>query len=339
MNWVRAHYDRVAVIAGALFLLLCSFFIWQSASAFDDTFAALRSGPQKAAEPPAQAVELQAAAEKMRKPSQWAFSGRSGLFVPEKHFIAPNGQPATLQTTEVHPPVPNDWLDQFSLPIAESDVLTQDPDGDGFNNLEEWQGHTNPTEKESRPPYTVKLKLKSYSQEAFPFIFSAAPGAGTYQLNYADLTAPMDGKAHIDRSKDTILAQKGEPITSWDPQQKKTVDTGYRIVDFKEKSEADPNGKATGLVIDTSELTIENTKTKERVKLVKEMPAVSPGAVATFFYPLGQPPEFTVKKDGEFSLPPETEIRYKLVDVQPERAVIVNTQKPNERIEIGPLTP
>jgi hypothetical protein len=29
------------------------------------------------------------------------------------------------------------------------------------------------------------------------------------------------------------------------------------------------------------------------------------------------------------------EINYKLVDVQPTKAVIVNTQKPNARIEIG----
>jgi hypothetical protein len=47
---------------------------------------------------------------------------------------------ATLQTTEVHPPVPNEWLEQFGLPIAESDVLAQDPDTDGFPNLEEWHG-------------------------------------------------------------------------------------------------------------------------------------------------------------------------------------------------------
>ena len=85
--------------------------------------------------------------EKLKQPAQWTFSSRSGLFVPEKHFIGANGMPATLQTTEVHPPVPNEWLEQFDLPIADADVLTQDPDGDGFTNLEEWQNHTNPTDK------------------------------------------------------------------------------------------------------------------------------------------------------------------------------------------------
>jgi len=38
-------------------------------------------------------------------------------------------------------------------------------------------------------------------------------------------------------------------------------------------------------------------------------------------------------------LKPVEEIKYKLVDVQPAKAVIVNTQKPNEPIEIGFAAP
>jgi hypothetical protein len=36
---------------------------------------------------------------------------------------------------------------------------------------------------------------------------------------------------------------------------------------------------------------------------------------------------------------PLEEIKYKLVDVQPDKAVIMNTQKPNEPIEIGFANP
>ena len=123
--------------------------------------------------------------ERLQAPAQWTATGRSGLFVPEKHFIGADGQPATLQNTLLHPPVPNEWLEEFGLPITEADVLTQDPDGDGFTNLDEWQGHTNPIEKESHPPYTFKLKLRSYAQEAFPLIFSSSVG-DTYAINNVD---------------------------------------------------------------------------------------------------------------------------------------------------------
>jgi hypothetical protein len=38
-------------------------------------------------------------------------------------------------------------------------------------------------------------------------------------------------------------------------------------------------------------------------------------------------------------LPVDPQTRYKLIDVQPDRAVIVQTQKPDERIEVGLLAP
>jgi hypothetical protein len=38
-------------------------------------------------------------------------------------------------------------------------------------------------------------------------------------------------------------------------------------------------------------------------------------------------------------LKPVEEIKYKLVDVQPAKAVIVNMERPNERIEIGFAAP
>jgi len=72
-----------------------------------------------------------------------------------------------------------------------------------------------------------------------------------------------------------------------------------------------------------------------QVTLVKEKVATSPQSVATFVYTWGGRREFEVRKDQEFSLKPVEEITYKLVDVQPNKAVIVNTQKPNARIEIG----
>ncbi len=277
------------------------------------------------------------AAANLQKPPQWTFGGRSGLFVPEKHFIGPDGMPATLQTTEVHPPVPNEWLEEFGLPIAEADVLTQDPDGDGFTNLEEWQGKTNPTAKDSHPAFIAKLKLKSFTRESFPLTFQAAPGVDTFQLNYIDPKAPLpaDGKPR----PETILATLGKSIMRWDPALRKEVSTGYRVVDFKEKSQSS-SGRVNQLVEDVSELTLENEKTKERVVLVKEKTAVSPGSVGTFVYTWATPPqEFVIKKDEEFSLPPDAEIRYKLIDVQPDKAVIVNTQKPEERIEIALLAP
>ena len=311
---LRTQYDRVAVIAAALFLLVCAFFIWRSAAKFNDNFASLQTTvPPKPAAPPAKAVELASALDKLHQPPQWTFSGRSGLFVPEKHFIGPGGMPTTLQTTEVHPPVPNEWLDQFGLPIADADVLTQDPDADGFNNLEEWQSHTNPTDKNSHPPFIVKLKMKSFTREPFRLVFASRTG-DTFGVNTSDLKEP------------TQFLKVGDVIHG----------TKFKIVDFTEKT----THNQYGTDVDVSELALENEETGARVNLVKEQIMISPESVANFVYIMGaERREFAVKKDQEFSLPPEPDIRYKLIDVQPDKAVVVNTQNPHERIEVGLLAP
>ena len=311
MNWVRAHYEKALLIGAALLLSLSSIFIWRNAARFGSTLAGMPPAPSsKSVSPLAKAEELAAAAAKLRQPPQWTFGGRSGLFVPEKHFIAANGEPATLQTTEVHPPVPNEWLEQFGLPIADADVLEQDPDGDGFTNLEEWQGHTNPTDRNSHPEYYTKLKLISTSEEPFRLIFSSWMG-DTYQINTIDFKQP------------TQFLKVGDTIKG----------TRFKIAKFVKKYE--PNKYGTN--VDVSELTLEQEETKQQLTLVKEKVAISPESVATFVYTWGGRREFQVRKDQEFSLKPQEQIKYKLIDIGPAKAVIVNSQRADEPIEIGLL--
>ncbi len=312
MNWLRANYDRAAVLAGALFLVLCALSILQSAGRFNERFSALQDPPLPDNKiPSGRAPEIVEAMRKLETPPQWTFSGRSGLFVPEKHFIGSNGQPATLQSTLLHPPVPNEWLEEFGLPITEADVLTQDPDSDGFTNFDEWEGRSNPTEQDSHPPYVAKLKLKSFAQERFPLIFSSNVEE-TYAINSVDLRRP------------TQFLKVGDLVAG----------TKFKIAGYIEKYDTDKYGTT----VDVSELTLEQVESHDRVTLVKEKPATSPESVAHFLYTWGGSEQaFAVKKDQEFSLKPQTEIKYKLLDVQSDKAIIINTLKPNEKIEVGPV--
>jgi hypothetical protein len=313
MGWLRKHYERVALIAAAAFLLLCSIFVWQKAMQFNTEFTVRQTAPPpKNASPPVKAIELEAARKKLDQPPQWTFGGRSGLFVPEKHFIGANGLPATLQTTEVHPPVPNDWLEQFGLPIAEVDVLNQDPDIDGFTNIDEWQGQTDPTDKNSHPDYVSKLKLKSATEEPFRLMFSSWVD-DTYAINTIDLKQP------------TQFLKIGDTIKG----------TRFKIVKFTEKYEQNKYGTN----VDVSGLTLENNETREQLTLIKEKVAVSPESVATLVYNWGERREFQVRKEQEFSLKPEEQVKYKLIDVQPAKAVLLNTLEPDAPIEIGPFPP
>jgi hypothetical protein len=313
MNFLREHYERALLIVAAAILFLCSIFIWRSASAFSSQLAVMPPAPSlKSVSTLAKAEELAAAAEKLHQPPQWTFGGRSGLFVPDKHFIAANGIPATLQTTEVHPPVANEWLEQFGLPITDSDVLDQDPDNDGFNNLDEWAGQTNPTDANSHPEYYTKLKLKSATEEPFWLVFSSWVG-DSFAINTIDLKQP------------TQFLKAGDTIKG----------TRFKIAKFQEKYL--PNKYGTN--VDVSELTLEQIETKQRLTLVKEKIAMSPESVATLIYAWGGRQEFQVRKDQEFSLKPQEQIKYKLIDVGPAKAVIVNSQRVDEPIEIGLFNP
>jgi hypothetical protein len=72
---------------------------------------------------------------------------------------------------------------------------------------------------------------------------------------------------------------------------------------------------------------------------VKEKVAMSPESVATLVYTWASRQEFQVRKDQEFSLKPQEDIKYKLVEVEPAKAVIVNSQRADEPIEIGQFNP
>ena len=311
-DWIKAHYDRVALIAAAIFLFTSAIAIWWSTIQFGNRLVSPQQPRAKTASQPAVAVELDRAAEQLEHPAQWKVSTRSGLLVPERHFIGADGLPATLQNTQVHPPVPNDWFEKYRLPVEDADVLDQDPDKDGFTNLDEWQGNTDPTNKDSHPDYITKLHLVSATEESFPYMFSSRSG-NIFGINSIDLSEP------------TQFLKVGEIVRG----------TDFKVVNFTEKSARNQYGTND----DVSELLLEHQQTHVEVTLVKGKVATSPQSVATFVYSWGGRREFEVRKDQEFSLKPLEDIKYKLVAVQPDKAVIVNTQQPDAPIEIGFAAP
>jgi hypothetical protein len=312
IDWLKANYDRAVLVAAAAFLFISAVAIAWSAIQFRNRIVTAQQPPAKTASPPAGAVELDGAAKQLEKPTQWKSSTRSGLFVPEKHFIGADGMPATLKNTQVHPPVPNEWFEKYALPIEDADALEQDPDKDGFTNLDEWHGHTDPTNAESHPDYTTKLHLVSATEEPFPYIFASRTG-DTFGIN------------DIHESEPTQFLKVGDIIRG----------TDFKIVKFTEKEEYNQSG----MRMNVSELLLEHQQTHAQVTLVKGKVATSPQSLATFVYTWGGRKEFEVRKDQEFSLTPMEEVKYKVVDVRPDKAVIVNTESPDVPIQIGFASP
>ncbi|MGE9270736.1 MAG: Amuc_1099 family pilus-like system protein [Verrucomicrobiales bacterium] len=56
-----------------------------------------------------------------------------------------------------HPPIPNAWWLKYGVDMTYADSPQRDDDGDGYSNLEEFQGKTDPSDSADHPPLIAKL--------------------------------------------------------------------------------------------------------------------------------------------------------------------------------------
>src|SRR4029079_8929072 len=170
-----------------------------------------------------------------------------------------------------------------------------------------------PTKAESYPDYTTKLRLVSATEEPFRYIF-------------ASRTKDKFGINGTDASEPTQFLRVGDVIRG----------TDFKIINFTEKNERNQYG----MKMDVSELLLEHQQNHAQLTLVKGKVATSPQSVAAFVYTWGGRKEFEVRKDQDFPLATaEGNRTYKLIEVRPDKAVIVNTENPSAPIEIGFAAP
>jgi hypothetical protein len=167
-----------------------------------------------------------------------------------------------------------------------------------------------PTDKNPHPSYTSQLFLEKYVLVPARIIFKGRPDGYVYQIDTIDVRQP------------TQILAIGDAIAG----------TKFKIIDFKEKHHTGGNG----VDVDDSELTIQNTETNEKVVLVLGLIENRQDSYALFKYLGGGTIELRVKKGATFSLKPEPDVEYKLVDVNDKGAIIENV-KTSEIIKIPRL--
>lgn len=297
MPWIRDHYEKVVLGAMSLILLALAWFLFQNAQQFNKTFAGLKgevAGSKKIAM--ADLASVEAAAARAAEPAQWKEKG--SLFV-SRPYILKDGKlyDPLAGDSPLYPPVPNRWIMDNELDILDSNVLAMDTDGDGFTNLDEWEARTNPRDKTNHPEYITKLKLARIVQKPFRLLFASYTD-GDFAINTLDVSQP------------TQFRKLGDQITG----------TPYKIVGFEKKKKTNIKTDAEE---DVSELAIENTETGKRVVLVVAVIVNSPDSFAIFHYDWNNT-QFQRKKDEEFTLEPEKDVVYKLVDIESGQAVLEN---------------
>ena len=296
MNWLKAHYEKASLLAGGLVAIACAVLVFFAIGALPEQFVGRDSPkpPDHTIQPPP-VDNITAASQIIAKPREWA-PAEGSLFVSRPYVLKDGELIDPLEGGEpLHPPIPNAWLIQNDLDYADSSVKEQDPDNDGFTNLEEFLAGTNPTSKASIPPYHTKLRLLEFIAIPFRLIFTGSPDDGqTFTINSKDL------------SRRTQFLKIGDSIEG----------SPYKIVAYEKKSEM-----RNQIERDVSELTIENSETGQKIVLVTDAETNDPTSFAKFRFLLDNS-EFQVKKDDEFALPAEPDVKYRLLDISPNEAVI-----------------
>jgi hypothetical protein len=312
MDWIKRNYDQFILALVALVLLVLSAYLINKAVGFQEAFAGIRGEVVHHNEiPPVDMSALEQAGAAVQSPGRWDLKADQGSMFVSIPYIVLDGSlndPRT-STVPLHPPVPNRWIIDHGLDILDNNVLNEDPDGDGFTNLDEWKNikgdgsdSTDPQDPKSHPPYYTKLRLIRYIKESFRLLFNAydgdvkKPDSLTFQINTVDVRQPSQ------------FLKVGDDIAG----------TKFKVIKFEFKDVPNPS---TGINQDVSELTVQNKENGDNVVLILEHIVDSPDSFALFHY-LWNNTQIKVKKEKEFVLQPETTLRYKLIDIKDNEALI-----------------
>ena len=343
MDWIKKNFDKFILALFAVGLLGVSAMIFMNTSGFDERFSVAVANPMPNNTIPAvDTAVIDEARRQLEEPAIWKQRGgpdapNDGLLFTATRYIADSRGPQKprdvmiWQHSRTKDPIPSQWVLDNNFNPLNPEEAQQDADGDGFFNEEEWLYKTDPNKKGDGPPNRPELWkilfLKQWVKVPFRLKFQAwdgdpkRPESMSFQINTIDLATP------------TEFLKIGE-----------TVAKNFKILKFEYKEVLNPS---TGAMDDVSELTLVNTETQDTVVLIKEKIVDSPNQFALFaYYFVGagisdgrKPFEFTVPKLKEFVLRPETEKRYKLLDVNATQAVVQGAQGERITIPTHPGTP
>ncbi len=199
----------------------------------------------------------------------------------------------------IRPPVSNKWLMDNNLAFLTRAVLSNDPDDDGYTNLEEWHGQTNPKDGASHPPYANKLFMVSRQAQIYRAVFAVKPDDTRFQIKRM-----ATGKW---QQKNFYLRQ-GE--TSPDGQ--------IRIDGFEQKQVVNNQG----IRVDASVVHVTFLPKGTKHQLIKRIPTDIPTYFSQLGFELGGGDPFYVKEGDTFPLALDPNTKYRVLKVNEDSTLI-----------------
>jgi hypothetical protein len=184
------------------------------------------------------------------------------------------------------------WCKKYGFDPKDPAMLDADADGDGYSNREEYLAGTNPRDPRSVPGMLEGVVLKELKEVRVPVLLREVNG----------------GKARVERL-DTPGMEEWEQGTE-------VKGLPYRVTAVKKEVKADKHG----VFSDVSQMTLENTETKESVVLIRDLPSRTSETHAILVGPGGA--EQKIHVDEIIELPGQKGKRFKVIELRPEQVVI-----------------
>lgn len=194
------------------------------------------------------------------------------------------------------------WFKKHQLDLSDPKMLDADPDEDGFSNRDEFLADTDPHDKNARPGIHRAIRLKEYNEVALPLVLESIDG----DKARIKRTDQPNAKAVTVKVGDTV---RGLPL---------------KVQRVETKEDFDKSGDRVNL----SQVAFEDSSTKEKIVLMKDLPARTSATYAVLMSPDGKT-TLKVHKGEVFSWPAEPGATYKVIDLSQDQAVLqqIETKK------------
>lgn len=184
------------------------------------------------------------------------------------------------------------WFKKHGLDLNDSKMLDADPDSDGFTNREEFLADTDPRDANARPGVHKVMRLKSYHEIRVPLLLEAVEG------RMARIRQEFAGETKLE----TVVV--GQMVG------------GLKVSKVSARRVIDKGGHPA----DLSRVELEDLATREKVVLVKDLPAKSSASYAVLTSEKGG--ALKVHQGERFSWPEDPSRAYVVIDLRADQVIV-----------------